>query len=62
MTKIIVPGVKKTKLTEFVESSSEPGIFYKVSVYSDNTIHCECPAIKECKHIKSIKKKYKIND
>ncbi len=62
MVRILVPGIKKPKLVEYIESSSEPGIFYKVTVMNDDSIHCQCPSFKACKHIEIIKKKYKIND
>jgi hypothetical protein len=60
--RIVGHGVSKPKLIEYVESSSNPGVTYKVTIGSDNSVSCECPAIRECKHIKFIKKKYKIND
>jgi hypothetical protein len=61
--RIVGHGVSKPKLIEYVESSSNPGVTYEVTIGSDNSVSCDCPALSkyECKHIKAVRKKYKID-
>lgn len=48
---------KRVVLRDRVESDTRPGVFYDVEIWNDGNANCTCPAIKECKHIKRLKKK-----
>jgi len=45
-----------------VKSDSDPNKEYDIYLEDDGKYNCNCPAIKECKHIKRIKKKEFIYD
>jgi hypothetical protein len=45
-----------------VASKSEKGKMYNVKLNDKGLLYCDCPAIKECKHIKMIKSHYVVKD
>jgi len=42
-----------------VPSKSEKGVFHQVVEREDGSWECDCPAIKECRHIKIIQNSIK---
>lgn len=59
ISKLPMPAEKKIVATLYHPSSSNPAGGYDVTVYSDGSFSCMCPAAKnqqrECKHIRSIR-------
>ena len=54
--KEIIENYQRLSNVWVVPSKSQPGTTHKVRLMPDGRWECDCPAIKECWHIKIVKK------